>query len=149
MSNDTRPLFVLVLGPATDVALALQARPEIASRLTVVWIGGNPYPKGGWEYNLYNDPQAGRILFASKAPLWQVPHNVYRLMRALCWKIFTPNYSWLTVSKRQGQALRLPVFKFLTIHHFQRCFCLLCAHHARSPRGYHWHHLFQHASNWR
>jgi len=81
LSNDTRPLFVLVLGPATDVALALQARPEIASRLTVVWIGGNPYPKGGWEYNLYNDPQAGRILFASKAPLWQVPHNVYMSMR--------------------------------------------------------------------
>lgn len=79
--EDKRPLFVLVLGPATDIALALQADPAIASKLTVIWIGGNPYPQGGWEYNLYNDPLAGNVLFQSAAPLWQVPHNVYMSMR--------------------------------------------------------------------
>ncbi|MFS2225724.1 nucleoside hydrolase [Pantoea sp. B65] len=79
--DDKRPLFVLVLGPATDIALALQRAPEIASKLTVIWIGGNPYPKGGWEYNLFNDPQAANVLFQSTVPLWQVPHNVYMSMR--------------------------------------------------------------------
>jgi len=81
LREDSRPLFILVLGPATDIAQALDAQPEIASRLTVVWIGGNPYPAGGWEYNMFNDPRAASLLFASKAPLWQVPHNVYMSMR--------------------------------------------------------------------
>lgn len=79
--DDARPLFVLVLGPATDVAQALIARPAIAGKLTVVWIGGNPYPAGGWEYNLYNDPRAADALMRSKAAIWQVPHNVYMSMR--------------------------------------------------------------------
>lgn len=79
--DDRRPLFVLVLGPATDIAAALRAAPDIAPHLTVVWIGGMPYPKGGWEYNMANDPLAASLLFASKAPLWQVPHNVYMSMR--------------------------------------------------------------------
>ncbi|KOC90347.1 nucleoside hydrolase [Winslowiella iniecta] len=79
--DDKRPLYVLILGPATDIALALQAAPDIADKLTVVWIGGNPYPQGGWEYNLFNDPQAGNVLFQSAVPLWQVPHNVYMSMR--------------------------------------------------------------------
>lgn len=78
---DSRPLFVLVLGPATDIALALRAEPSIAGNLTVIWIGGNPYPAGGWEYNLYNDPRAAAELFRSPVALWQVPHNVYMSMR--------------------------------------------------------------------
>jgi hypothetical protein len=79
--DDARPLFVLVLGPATDIAQALAARPSIAGKLTVVWIGGNPYPAGGWEYNLYNDPRAADTLMRSKTAIWQVPHNVYMSMR--------------------------------------------------------------------
>lgn len=81
MRDDTRPLYVLVLGPATDIAAALLAEPKIADKLTVVWIGGMVYPAGGWEYNLFNDPVAGDLLFASKANIWQVPHNVYMSMR--------------------------------------------------------------------
>ncbi|MEZ7211985.1 hypothetical protein HN028_17075 [Pantoea ananatis] len=51
LREDSRSLFILMLGPATDIAQALEAQPEIASRLSVVWIGGNPYPAGGWEFN--------------------------------------------------------------------------------------------------
>ncbi|NDL61762.1 nucleoside hydrolase [Acerihabitans arboris] len=81
MRDDKRPLFILVLGPATDIAAALRAEPEIADRLTVIWIGGMPYPRGGWEYNLYNDPHAANVLMSSSVPVWQVPHNVYMSMR--------------------------------------------------------------------
>ena len=73
---DARPLFVRVLGPATDIAQAPAARPSIAGKLTGVWIGGNPYPAGGWEYKLYNAPRAADTLMRSKAAIWQVPHNV-------------------------------------------------------------------------
>ncbi|MCL2898498.1 nucleoside hydrolase [Brenneria sp. WC1b.1] len=78
---DDKPLFVLVLGPITDVAAALRAEPRIASRMTVVWIGGMPYPQGGWEYNMFNDPVAANEVFTSQVALWQVPHNVYMSVR--------------------------------------------------------------------
>ncbi|MCD7091550.1 nucleoside hydrolase [Klebsiella quasipneumoniae] len=81
LRKDDKPLFVLVLGPMTDVAAALRAEPRIAEKMTVIWIGGLPYPKGGWEYNLFNDPLAADEVFASSTPLWQVPHNVYMSVR--------------------------------------------------------------------
>ncbi len=81
MRDDKRPLYILALGPATDIAAALQSEPKIARRLTVIWIGGMPYPHGGWEYNLYNDPHAANVLLSSAVPVWQVPHNVYMSMR--------------------------------------------------------------------
>lgn len=81
LKDDPHPLFVLVMGPITDIAAALQAEPKIASKMTVVWIGGMPYPKGGWEYNLFNDPVAANNIFKSQVPLWQVPHNVYMSVR--------------------------------------------------------------------
>ncbi|MBJ7221053.1 MULTISPECIES: nucleoside hydrolase [unclassified Brenneria] len=81
LKTDSHPLFVLVMGPITDVAAALRAEPRIASRMTVVWIGGMPYPKGGWEYNMFNDPIAANDVFKSQVPLWQVPHNVYMSVR--------------------------------------------------------------------
>ncbi|KAA9001256.1 nucleoside hydrolase [Affinibrenneria salicis] len=81
LREDSKPLFVLVLGSLTDVAQALLAEPRIAPKMTVVWIGGMPYPKGGWEYNMFNDPIAARAVFKSSVALWQVPHNVYMSVR--------------------------------------------------------------------
>ena len=40
MKEDTRPLFVLLLGPLTDLASAYLQEPRIAGRLTAIWIGG-------------------------------------------------------------------------------------------------------------
>ncbi|EHD21099.1 MULTISPECIES: nucleoside hydrolase [Brenneria] len=81
LKEDSNPLFVLVMGPITDIAAALRAEPRIASRMTVVWIGGMPYPQGGWEYNMFNDPVAANEVFKSQVALWQVPHNVYMSVR--------------------------------------------------------------------
>lgn len=77
LREDERPLFITVQGTLTDVAAALNRRPEIAERLTVVWIGGGPYPQGGGEFNLMQDVNAGRVLMASKAAVWQLPVTVY------------------------------------------------------------------------
>ncbi len=80
LRDDPRPLYVTCQGALTDVAAALRRCPEIGERLTVVWIGGFPYPNGGAEFNLMQDVAAARIVMASKAAVWQLPVNVYSAM---------------------------------------------------------------------
>lgn len=80
MSEDKRPLYVLFMGPLTDMASAYLLEPAIANRLTVIWIGGGCYPEGGQEYNLKNDINAANVVYNSPIPVWQVPKNVYERM---------------------------------------------------------------------
>ena len=77
MKDDPRPLYVLFLGPITDLASAYLQEPRIANRLTAIWIGGAKYPAGGPEFNLKNDIHAANIIFASQIPVWQIPQNVF------------------------------------------------------------------------
>lgn len=81
MSDDPHPLYVIFLGPLTDLAAAYLMEPRIADRLTAVWIGGGAYPNGGWEFNLSNDVHAANVVMASPIPLWQVPRNVYSMIK--------------------------------------------------------------------
>ena len=81
MKDDDKPLFVVVQGAITNIAAALKEKPEIADRMQCIWIGGANYPKGGNEFNLSNDVFAARAVFESNVPLWQVPRNVYSMMR--------------------------------------------------------------------
>lgn len=80
MKDDDRPLFVLLLGPLTDLASALLMEPRIAGRVTAIWIGGGAYPVGGPEFNLGNDIAAVNVVFGSTMAVWQVPKNVYEMM---------------------------------------------------------------------
>lgn len=75
MRSDTRqPLFVAVGGGLTEVASALILKPEIAKRMTVVWIGGGM----PGEYNFAIDPIAARHVFNdTEVPIWQVPADLY------------------------------------------------------------------------
>lgn len=81
MNNDPRPLYVIFLGPLTDLASAYLMEPRIAGRLRAIWIGGGCYPNGGPEYNLCNDIMAAQVVFSSNIELWQVPQNVYQMMK--------------------------------------------------------------------
>lgn len=92
MKEDPRPLYITFLGPLTDIASALLLEPRIAERnVTVIWIGGAPYPHGGAEFNLGNDINAVNVVFGSKLQVWQVPKNVYEMMAVskaeLEWKV--------------------------------------------------------------
>ena len=79
LKDDPRPLHVAFLGPLTDMASALLENPSIAERnVRVVWIGGEDWPVGGWEYNLWNDVTAANVVFRSKVELWQIPSTVYK-----------------------------------------------------------------------
>lgn len=78
LKEDPRPLFVVCQGAITDLASALLLKPEIAERMTVIWIGGGVWPKGGFEFNLMMDVKAANLVFCSKVPLGQVPIDVYK-----------------------------------------------------------------------
>jgi purine nucleosidase len=77
-TDTSLPLYVTVGGNLTDVASAYLMRPDIAGKFTLVWIGGAPYPAGGREYNLFQDPVAVQVVFNdSPIDMWQVPSNAY------------------------------------------------------------------------
>jgi inosine-uridine nucleoside N-ribohydrolase len=81
MRADAGPLFVAFYGPLTDMASALLMEPRIAERdVTVIWIGGGPYPDGGFEYNLSNDIAAANVVFCSDLTVWQIPQPVYVML---------------------------------------------------------------------
>jgi inosine-uridine nucleoside N-ribohydrolase len=81
------PLYVLCGAGLTEIASALLTSPEIANRLTLIWIGGPEYPDlavpppnySTPEYNLNIDIAAARVVFNQSAvPIWQVPRDAYR-----------------------------------------------------------------------
>ncbi len=106
MRDDTKlPLYVVCGAGLTDIASAYLMEPKIASRLTLIWIGGPEYtelatPPPGYtslEYNLAIDLKAGQVVFNKSAiPIWQVPRNAYR-------QVIMPYSSLLLNVKTQGK----------------------------------------------
>lgn len=88
LRTDTKlPLYVVCGAGLTEIASALLSHPEIADKLTLVWIGGPEYgglayppPRGSKiEYNLNIDMAAARAVFnRTEVKIWQVPRNAYR-----------------------------------------------------------------------
>ena len=88
MRTDTKlPLYILCGAGLTEIASAALTDPQIADKLTLIWIGGPehnqlalPPPNfSNPEYNLNIDIAAGRAIFnRTKIPLWQIPRNAYR-----------------------------------------------------------------------
>ncbi len=66
--------YLVSIGPATNAASALLMDPGLASRITVVWLGGTPhdFPTAS-EFNLRQDPHAVRTLLNSGVRLVHVP----------------------------------------------------------------------------
>ncbi len=58
-----QPLWLVLLGPATDAAAALLKAPDITDRLIVFWHGRTQWPVRCWNFNAYNDTRAARLLF--------------------------------------------------------------------------------------
>ena len=72
--DEKNPLYVIAIGALTNVASALLLKPEIADRIVVVWLGGNSREyHDTWEFNMYQDIAAARVVFASGAPVVQLP----------------------------------------------------------------------------
>jgi hypothetical protein len=72
--EDDDPLYVATIGAITNVASAMLMEPEIVRRIVVVWLGGHalhwPDTK---EFNLWQDPEASRVIFDSGVPFVRIP----------------------------------------------------------------------------
>jgi purine nucleosidase len=76
--EDALPLHLVCAGPLTNVAAALEAAPDIAARLTLVWVGG-AVAEGAFEYNRDTDPAAAELVFGHpELAVWQFPLETYR-----------------------------------------------------------------------
>jgi inosine-uridine nucleoside N-ribohydrolase len=76
-------LVLVTLGPLTNLALALQKNPGIASNVSrCVVMGGAPCCEGNVtpaaEYNIWCDPEAARIVFRSGLPIELVGWHLCR-----------------------------------------------------------------------
>jgi purine nucleosidase len=86
---ESQPGLVLItLGPLTNIALALQKRPEIAGKVgRCVVMGGAPCCEGNVtpaaEYNIWCDPEAARIVIRSGLPIELVGWHLCRGEAAL------------------------------------------------------------------
>lgn len=76
--DDDLPLFLVCAGPLTNVAAALEEAPDIAARLTLVWVGG-ALTDGAAEYNRDTDPAAAELVLGRPdLDIWQFPLETYR-----------------------------------------------------------------------
>jgi len=64
-AETVQDLTIIALGPLTNVAAAYLIAPDAISRVRLYWIGGGPWPSGGPEFNLMNDPAALRVMLQS------------------------------------------------------------------------------------
>lgn len=76
--DDELPLYVVCGGPLTNVATALRNAPDIATRMTLVWIGGS-VAGAEFEYNRDTDPAAAEFVLACiPLSIHQFPLETYR-----------------------------------------------------------------------
>lgn len=99
MKEDKRPLFIINQGAITNLASAYLMEPQIVGRITAIWIGGAPYPKGGREFNLCNDINAANVMMDSGIELWQVPSNVYSSMKVSFAMLYKQVYPYGKIGK--------------------------------------------------
>jgi purine nucleosidase len=81
MRTESNTVTLCPLGPLTNVAAALERQPELAERLHEIVLMGGGFFEGGnttpvAEFNIYVDPEAAAIVFASGAPITVMPLDV-------------------------------------------------------------------------
>ena len=69
------------IGPLSNIAMALQRAPDIAARIgQIVLMGGGCFEGGNItpaaEFNIYVDPHAAAVVFASGVPITMMPLDV-------------------------------------------------------------------------
>lgn len=81
MRAEAGSVSMCMLGPLTNLALALRKAPEIASRIKEIILMGGGFFEGGnvtpsAEFNIYVDPEAAAIVFGSGVPVSVFPLDV-------------------------------------------------------------------------
>jgi purine nucleosidase len=86
-AHPPKTIRLLALGPLTNIGVAFAKAPDLAARLKdVVLMGGGYFEAGNItpaaEFNIYVDPEAAAIVFASGAAITVLPLDVTHQMRA-------------------------------------------------------------------
>jgi len=81
MREEPGSITLCPIGPLTNIALALLRAPEIAPRIREIVLMGGGFFEGGnitpaAEFNIYVDPEAAKIVFASGIPIVVMPLDV-------------------------------------------------------------------------
>jgi len=112
---------LLALGPLTNVAIAMTKAPDIAARLKdIVLMGGGCFEAGNItpaaEFNIFVDPEAAAIVFASGAAITVLPLDVTHQMRSTRARIAAfgdlGNRSGAAVAAMLGFSARFDVEKY-------------------------------------
>lgn len=81
------PIMVIVIGPQTNIAEALQRDPSIAENATIVTMAGsihtgyNGAPEPQPEYNVFRDIEAARAVFAAPWSITMAPLDICGTLR--------------------------------------------------------------------
>jgi inosine/uridine nucleosidase len=74
------PVTLIAIGPLTNVALALDRHPDLAGRLREIIVMGGSTGRGNHapyaEFNVYVDPEAAALVFASGVPVKMIGLNL-------------------------------------------------------------------------
>lgn len=81
MSEPDSAVTLCVLGPLTNIALAMIREPALSGRIReIVLMGGGYFEQGNVtpsaEFNIYVDPQAADVVFRSGVPIVMMPLDV-------------------------------------------------------------------------
>lgn len=81
LEEESGTVTLATLGPLTNIALALERAPEIASRIkNIVMMGGGFFEGGNVtpaaEFNIYVDPHAADMVFRAGIPIVMMPLDV-------------------------------------------------------------------------
>ena len=81
MTQESGSITLCPLGPLTNLALALNREPRIASRIHEIVLMGGGFFEGGnvtptAEFNIYVDPHAADVVFRSGVPIVMMPLDV-------------------------------------------------------------------------
>lgn len=70
------PLYVIAIGAITNIASAILLEPKVAENTVVIWLGGHAHHfHDTYEFNMFQDVAASRVVMGSKVPFVQLPCN--------------------------------------------------------------------------
>jgi purine nucleosidase len=115
-----QPFTLLTLGPLTNVAIALAARPSLASRIErVVAMGGALWIPGTFtataESNIGKDPEAAAMVLGAGVPLTLVPMDLVAQVR-----LSTADLAALGVKSARGAFAASITRTYAEFHRAQR-----------------------------
>ena len=72
--SPAHPLYVVAIGAITNIASAIILEKKVAENTVVIWLGGHAHHyRDTYEFNMYQDVAAARVVMGSGVPFVQLP----------------------------------------------------------------------------